>query len=617
MNDLICSEWRRFRWLALIVALCHGLALVLISRVADVAQLGYEDQGALLVVYMLLGLVLALLQVGSYRQTSRWLWLIHRPLAPARIFSALALSALALLGVSILAPLLVFLIATDAISTQVVDNRHYVASVIAMAFVMMAWLAGAHACTSRHKAAVAVLLAPLLLALRLASVWWLLLPVFVCLAWLVFVARHSFRADRNAPIARHGVLLLTALPLQLGFFLLLFHLSKTTLAAVELLGRSSPGRTVLESDPQVDVDAVMRTLSQDFLLKGLAASSDPRVASWREQIPLLPMAGMSPDIERFPVRHQFGNLAQPWWDDERGIQWTFSHDRMLFRGRDPTTGDARGWWGTDGVTDGVADAATDGADASEVFADVPAYGMTRSMLYAIDKESQRQHELVRLPAGEWFVGTPVKELDRLLLQTNRRLLAYRPDRDALSPFAPPELDWQLPLADGEPPPMGVNVAELLDGWLVSLFYSDVREFDGFESLTSPWQQVTYIDAEGRATVVGERRDIHDHSISLGGTATVPVASWWVSPPLYALAHVPDLLDTGLTRPPRFEARPKATLLYLLALGLMLASLVAGWFWLRGTRVGTSRRRLWLLSCALLGLPAFLSLICLEPRRARA
>ncbi|MBI4885827.1 MAG: hypothetical protein HY824_01930 [Acidobacteria bacterium] len=600
MNDLIRSEWRRFRRLALIVALCHGAALLLMSRVVDVPQLGYEDQGAMLAVYMLLGLTLALLQVGSYRQTSRWLWLIHRPLPPARIFAALALSALATLGVAVGAPLLVFLAATHVITTQVVDTRHYVALLIALAFVMMAWLAGAHASTSRSRAAVAVLLAPLMLALHLASIWWLLLPVLLCLAWLVFVARHSFRADRAAPIARHGVLLLTALPLQLGFFLLLFQLSKQGLALAELLGRSSPGRTVLATDTDVDIGALLRNLGQSFFRKGLDASRDARATAWREQLPLLPMAGIEPDLERFPVRHQLGNVAAPRWDDKRNIKWTFSHDRMQFLGRDALSGATRGWWGTGGL------------GSPERFADVPAFGMTPSILYAIDDDTQRQHALVELPQGEWFTGRPVRALDRLLLLSNKRLLSYRLDRDAPAAFSPPKLDWQLPLATKEPAPH-VSIVELLDGWLVSLFYSDSREFDGFDSLTDPWQQVVFVDADGRSTVVAERRGIHDHHLSVTGSVMVPVASWWVSPPLYALAHVPDLLDTGLTQAPRFDPLPRVPLFYPLALGLMLLSLAAGYCWLRGTRVSTSRRRLWLGSCALLGVPAFLSLICLEPR----
>lgn len=602
MNDLMRTEWRRFRRLAVVVALCHGAALLLMSRVVDVPQLGYEDQGAMLVVYMLIGLTLALLQVGSYRQTSRWLWLIHRPLPPARIFAALALSALATLSVAVGAPLLVFLAATHVITTQVVDTRHYVALFIALAFAMMAWLAGTHASTSRSRAAVTVLLAPLMLALHPASVWWLLLPVFICLAWLVFVARHSFRADRAAPIARHGVLLLTALPLQLGFFLLLFQLSKQGLALAELLGRSSPGRTVLATDTDVDVDALLRNIGQSFFRQGLDASRDPRAAAWREQLPLLQMAGIEPDLERFPVRHQLGNVAPPRWDDKRNIKWTFSHDHMQFLGRDAGSGGMRGWWGAGGL------------GSPERFSQVPAFGMTPSILFAVDDDAQRQHALVQLPQGEWFTGRPVRALDRLLVLTNRRLLAYRLDRDAPSELAPPTFDWELPLAANEPTPHA-SVVELLDGWLVSLFYSDAREFDGFDALTDPWQQVVFVTADGQSTVVSERRGIHDFHVSGTGSVMVPVASWWLSPPLYVLAHAPDLLDTGLTQAPRFDPLPRVPLFYPLALGLMLLSLAGGYWWLRGTRASTSRRRLWLVSCGFLGVPALLSLICLEPRTA--
>jgi len=604
VNDLIRSEWRRFRRLSIIVALCHGLALLLMSRAFEVQQLGRGDHGAMLAVYILAGLTLALLQVGSYRQSSRWLWLIHRPLPPARIFFSLVLSALVMQTVAIVAPLLLFLVATDALTTQVVDSRHYMSVVHALAFVMMAWLAGAHASTSRNRAAVAVLLAPLMLALHVASVWWLLAPVLVCLAWMFFIARHSFRANRDAPIARNSVLLLTALPLQLAFFLLAFQLSKMSLALVELLGRN-PGRTVLSTDADVDIDAHLRNFTQSFIARGLDSSRDARASSWREQLPLLQIAGVAPDIERFPVRHQLGNVAQPWWDNTRNIKWTFSHDRMLFHGRDQR-GIAHGWWGTQG------------ANSLDPFPDVPAFGMTRELLYAIDQESQRQHELLRLPAGEWFVGSPARALNRMLILTNQRLIVYRPDHEALSPFAPPILDWHVPLARGEPVPIQVNIAELLDGWLVSMFYFDAREFEGFESLTNPWQQIIHVDADGAHTTVGERRNIRDHKVSLGASTLIPLASWWISPPLYALAKLPErLLDTGLTQPARFELLPEVRIFYPLALASMLVSLAAGYGWLRRTQVGKSRRQVWLASCALLGIPAVLSLICLEPRTTPA
>ncbi len=602
MNDLMRSEWRRFGRLAVAVAICHGLALVLMSRLDAVAQLGYQDHAAMLIAYMLLGLVLAQVQVGSYRQPSRWLWLIHRPLSPTRIFGALALSALGLLSVAVFAPLLLFLVATDVLTTQVIESRHYAALVYALSFSAMAWLAGAHAITSRRKIAVAVLLAPILFALHLASVWSLLLPVAGCVAWLVLIARHSFRANRDAPIVKHRVLLLTALPLQIGFFLLTFQLSTAALALVDLMSRG-PGRTVLATDATVDVEAAMRSVSQNAFASGLQRSHDPRAAGWREQLPMLRTVGLQPDITRFPVRYQLGNVSRPWFDDKRNTTWTFSHDRMQFFGRDTFTGAARGWWGARGFA------------TADRFVDVPTFTLTRTTWFAVDEDSQQQSALVQLPPGEWFTAQPVKTLDHVILQTNKRLLAYRADAAATSPLTPPILAWQVQHVEGQPTPTSVDIAELLDGWLVSLLYADTREFGSYESLTDPWQQVSYVSASGTATVVGERHGIHDEHVSVAGWVMVPVASWWVSPPLYALAHVPDFLDSGLTQPPRFELLPRVPLFYVLALTLMVGSLVGAYGWLRGASVSRSRRNLWLVTCGLLGLPALLSMMCLEPRTA--
>jgi hypothetical protein len=601
MNDLFRSEWRRFRGLALIVALLHAAALFLLSRAVEVQQLGNEDQGMMLVVYMILGLVLAMLQVGSYRRTSRWLWLIHRPVSIAKIFAAQALAAFALLGLAILLPLILFLLGTEFLTSRVVDVRHYVSSVLGLAFVMMAWFAGAFASTSRSKFAICVLLGPLVLLLHTASVWALTAPVVLGVIWMAFIARHGFRADRNAPITRTGVLWITAIPLQIAFFLFAFQASKAGYAVVKLLARSNPGRTVLESDTDFDVEAYLRSLRQSFVAAGLEESGDPRAPLWREQMPMLEITSLSPDVHRFPVRHQFGNDARPWWDDLRGIQWTFDHDRMLFRGRRGTTGEPIGWWGTGG------------AASNEVFSEAPLHPLTRSVLYEIDPDSQRQREWIRLPDGEWFVGKPVRGGHRLLVLTNRNLSAYRPEPGARFDSAPPKLDWQVPFARNEVP-VQVDVAELLDGWLVSLFYCEDREFDGFDSLAAPSQQVLFVSSEGDPVVVGERRNLSGIGISLGDSLTIPAASWWISPPLQIVTRAAEVLfDTGKTRRPGLEFRPAVAGFYSLALALAALSVAGAYLRLRRCRLPRGRRPFWLMSCALFGLPALLSMVVLEPR----
>lgn len=603
MFDLFRSEWRRFRRLTLVVLSVHALALFTLSRAVDVAQLGYEDHLVLLVVYLLLGLGLAVMQVGSYRQPSRWLWLVHRPLAPARIFGALALAALAQVALAIAAPLLALVLLTDAFTSQVIDVRHYLAVLHVLAFTMLAWLAGAHACTARNRLVVLVLLAPLLLGVGLASGWALLPIVLAWVLWLALVAGAGFRADRRAPIRNHGILLLTALPLQLAFFLLAYQASRAGVEFVRMLASGSPGQTVLEGDPDVDVEAMVHSMGVRFMARGLEQSTDPRAASWREQLPLLEMAGVAPDIERFPVRHQLSNVGQPWWDPERGTLWTFSHDRMQYLGRDPLKGDAAGWWGTGG------------AAAGGRYDHVPLVAMTRDTLYAVDQELQRQRAIVQLPPGEWFLSRPAHALDHRLLLTNRRLLAYRSDRSDASPLAPPDLAWEVPLSQRQPV-VDVSMAELLDGWLVSVFYDDRPDYPGFERWRDPWQQVIHVAADGRTTVVGERHGIHDFTVSRGGPALLPPASWWLSPLLYGIARLPDaLLDAGRTRPPG-PWLPALRQLVPIALVLLVLSLLGALAWMRGTRATPARRAFWLASCGLLGVPALLSMVCLEPRIPR-
>jgi hypothetical protein len=544
------------------------------------------------------------LQVGSYRQPGRWLWLMHRPLAPKRIFAALALTGTLTVAVTVAMPLMLFLLGMEVLTTHVVDSHHYGTVIHVFAFSMMAWLAGAHACTSRHRLAALVLIGPLLLALRPASVWSLLPLVLACLAWLAVVTRHGFRANRDRPITSHLALLLTALALQLAFFFLIFHVTKGAIALGAVVNRGTAGRTVTLSDAPVDVEAYLRRLGLDAWTDALEASTDPRTATWLTQLPQASLTGFTPDVERFPVRHQLGNVSQPWWDGQRNVKWTFSHDAMMYHGRHPGTGASRGWWGREGYYSRAR------------FEEVPLGTMSASSLHVLHPDTLHQSEVVRLPEGEWFTSRPVRTQDRIFILTNLRLLSYWWPRDRVSTGTTPRLDWNLPVVDRGLRPLTVDVAELAGGSLVSLLYFDDWEFDGFEFLLRPWQRVMHVDSAGAASVVSAHRLITNHRVNIGAHTSVPVASWWVSPPLYLLAHAPDLLHTGLTQPPRVELLPPERMLRVAALALIAVSLGGAQLWLRGSHVTPGRRRLWLVSCALIGAPALLSLMSLEPRPPR-
>ena len=81
MKDLMFSELRRFRWLALVVFVAHTLLLVFLHRVSNLLQQSFLESLPMLLIYIGLGIALSIAQVGSYRKPSQWAWLIHRPLA--------------------------------------------------------------------------------------------------------------------------------------------------------------------------------------------------------------------------------------------------------------------------------------------------------------------------------------------------------------------------------------------------------------------------------------------------------------------------------------------------------------------------------------------------------
>jgi hypothetical protein len=125
-----------------------------------------------------------------------------------------------------------------------------------------------------------------------------------------------------------------------------------------------------------------------------------------------------------------------------------------------------------------------------------------------------------------------------------------------------------------------------------------------------------VDAGGRVTEVARRELAHDFP------ALFEHKDWWISPVLQAAVSLPDLLiDKGVV--PDYGAGRLAPLMLprppvaWAAAGLLalLSGLGAIW-WTRRAGAGPRARLAWCLACLLLGLPALLSLMVLQPRAAR-
>lgn len=591
MKELFLSECRRFRNLALVAAAVLLVLLQLALRMANPLQQRWQLQMMMFLAIAVMGLAFAVVQFNGYRQPSRWLWLMHRPLARGRIFGALALASLILLTVAVGLPGLLAVAGADYYTGDTVDARHYLIPLHLLLASYTAWLAGCYLTLCGRRSAFVVLFVPSVLVLHLASGAALLAPAVIGLAAMAALAYTAFQPDRTAPPAGAGAHLATAIPLVLGFYLLMLWSGSTVFQVGQMLLGVNPLNSKVA--PAGGYRELVRSSGGDNLQRALAVSSDPRAAHWRRQLALLEVGKVQPQGREHPVRGQIANLdVTQWGDSKRNIMWTFNHDRMLYEGRDMHTDAPRGWFGVGGVGD------LRPFDSPPLI--VVKSFMTQQRLFGVESESGRTYTLFAVSGAEKLTGG-VQEVGRQpFVLTNQRLIAFR--RQA-TPQAPLEEAYSLPL----PGPFGdlnrVDVARLLDGTLLSFNFGR-RMVDGE---TGSRQQVLFVDALVRVTPVASRLVEHDFPLLFEHK------HWWLSPVANAVLTLPErLLDRGLIEDAPgtpVQARPPAVVAAALAAALLSAALAA---W--RLRSQPMRYRLaWTVAALVLGPPCAAALWVLAPR----
>lgn len=591
MKELFLSECRRFRTLALVAACAHLVILQLASRVMEPLQQRWQAQALFLVLCTVAGLALAAVQFHGYRQPSRWLWLMHRPLPRSRIFGALALASFVLLVFVIALPSLLVVAGIDHYTGNTVDARHYLVPLLLLLAGFTAWLGGTYLMLCGRRSAFVVLFVPVLMTTHLASGVALLAPALLGVVMMTALAYTAFKPDRTAGPATAGGQLAAGIPLVLGFYFVLLWAGSVGFQAGQMLVGASPLNDTVP--PAGGFVELMRTPGAGNLQRALADSSDPRAAHWRRQLALLDVGKVQPEGRTHPVRGQIANLEPlQWTNGPRNILWTFNHDRMLYEGRDLHTGAPRGWFGLGGMND------------LRRFDSVPVlagkFFMTRQRLLQLDADGGRAATIVQVRAPETLSGG-VQEVGRQpFVLTNQRLIAFR---RAAAPQAPLEALYSVPLPGRFGDLHRVDVARLLDGTLLS-FNFGLHMVDGE---VGSRQHVVFVDAAGRAQPVAARLLQHDFPLLFEHK------DWWFSPLAKAVRDLPArLLDKGLIEDVRgapAQARPQAVVMAAVVASLLSAALAA---W-RLRRHPLRPRLAWSAVTLAFGPPALATLWVLAPR----
>lgn len=600
MRDLFKAELLRFRVWAIALAAVNLLVLGFQTRLVDLAQQPLPVYQVYSLVYVIVGMLLGLYQMGSYRRPSHWLNLLHRPMPPWQVATALLAGGAVLLAVVVVLPILMVAGWQEVMTARVVDLRHWLLPLSALLLTLCGYLAGGYGILGgRRYAWSGVVLLVLLLFSRSTGVMALVLQA-VMLAWLVGLILIAFKPDLSAPPQRTAAVIVTALPLQMVLYILLLLVGIASELVWIMLG-THPLNT--PTPPPGGYIEAQRAESRDLLIAGLATSNDADAALWREQVALSEVAELDGGAMELPMRNQLTNLTPMEFDDgERRVRWVFSHDSMRFEGYSLADHRASGTFGVG------ADNTAFASPPLPLGAMSPLPGedtvlMGHDTLYHYSSQTGLAMPRIRLPAGEVFAGTPGMVGESLAVLSNRALYFFD-GRDVLENdlVMTPRLRVPVPGAVAN---LGrTDLIELVDGYLVSFTFADrVRN-----EVVAPYQQLLQVHDNGQVETVARR------TLRTDFPDLYSFRGWWLSPPLYAVVT----RRFGDTADPLYAiARPPIPRSVIALAGILALLSLLGAIWLTRHKSWSLAKRLtWIAACAVIGLPALLSLWLLYPRRER-
>jgi hypothetical protein len=599
MIELFLSELRRFRNAAAIYFAASLVLITLLNQMLDIANEQRELHVVILLLYALSGVGFGLYQFGSYRQPSRWIWLQHRPLHRAQILAGIALASALLIALAMALPLFLALGLQDHFTQRVVDTRHYAGVAFLALSTLSAWLAGAYIMLHRSRWAFVILVLPILLTMHLATYTTVLALALGCNAVLLFLVYTVFRPNRMASgdaVATAA----SAAPLQLSFYIALLWGGSMLFQVCQMMVGVHP----LSTDRPLaggQVEA-RRFDPREAMVAGLAGAADPRAPGWGATLDKTNTASLGPTVRQYAVRDLASTRGRMQLDLDEHV-WTFSHQRMMYSGRHKRLGTSGGWLGAGGIKD-----ATPFDSQPVVMADNRRNGylVTAHDMYKVQKEGGRLGHVLHVDGAEQLGGDIDLLGRRTAILTNRRVVLLEDSGGQPAPLATVALP--VPFGDLD----RVVAAEVADGTLLS-FIGGYRRYDGFPAAP----QVTYlVDAGGRVTELNRRELAHDFPVLFEHK------DWWLSPVLHALVTLPEILidkgvvpDHGASRfAPLLQPRPASVWTVMIALAL--ASLLGAAWWTDRARLGPRARLAWCLAGLLLGVPALLSLMVLQPRAER-
>lgn len=606
MFDLFINELKRYRNVAILGFLAHMIVWAVMTKVFPALAPHPVKFLVLVGLACIAGAAFGVVANTLIRRKNHWTYLVHRPISTGNIH--LAISGAHVITLILVVALPIFLIFGfyDVFTTSVVDARYYWTAVHIMCIALTGYFLGSYGVFSPAKASFAALWlmfyvtheTPLPLEVELSVDLFFVISSFA-------LSRYCFKVNPENVSQTSVFTIASVLALQpallIGLLMVQGTLYHTGLAIFSTHPSKNFELNSYENFRSKDLpDAFEQLLEQ---------SNNPKATTIAQELALSKYEFTRKHTFRAPTRQQLFIKEKPqryaMMDETNNRLWVFSHEDMVFVGRNTQADTIEKYIGANGFY-----SPKESLTASDRFKQIPAilsnkFIQSSDTIYTVDFEHEKVITKFALPAGEIFVKNMKTMFDKVVIQSNKATYFFDTiDFNLSSKTIVPEHVIQHPndLMRYEQ----VAISEVMDGYILGYFDN---HYFGYNQ---PGASVIFADRDGNS---GE--SLVEYAFKEPHVAMpITYQSWLLSPivmNVFSGVFTSNLQVRGEPYSPYqfFWQRDIPLDVLTLAIGMLLASAALCFFVARHFQLSTKQQRLWAILGLICGVPGLVALMLLN------
>jgi hypothetical protein len=606
MFKLFKCEWLRINKIIAISTLIHFLILGLLVNFGLFSSDAVGFKMTLILFYSGCGFLLGITQLNKYTKPAQWTYYINRPISPKTIYLALLLAALTAIIVAIIFPFYIVTVLLDLLDKEIIDQRHYYQLAYILGVTLSFYLLACYTKFSRKKSSFLLFMLVLLPIISInmgGSVYWLIFGIIIVLFIMV---KAIIKVNLN--VESKGIIYqsITALAYQYSLYFILtsalFLVSEVVLdieyrskdKLVEQSYNSSRYRDIIYYNKEDSLITALHTQNNKHqeLIEEIKSSQTERV---RKRI------WFHPTRQQLPFMDENKTLIN---DSDNQIIWQFSHDLMLFIGKETASKKNVGYLGPDQLYRDL-----DSLNNSQVFTSIPWVSwisknqiVVKNRIYQY-QNSQQFQLLFTAKEDEYILNILQSQGSVKTIITNKNLYIFDSidyDNDRF----PLQEKLTIALPDDYNNLWDIQISEVFDRFIIAFLYGKSTRHDVYNAQ----QQVYEFTFSGELNLLN-KRELEQSPTMLIKDLDYFISSAWKLALDYFPTH--PSRDRYLQHRPQMNRLSQSTVTTL----ILLAIFYAGFTYLvsRVRNLNSRTTWTWVLINTVAGLPGILSLVLLNPK----